>query len=332
MKSLTEKMTYKKDQRELAQQQKIAEKKEQLNKENKNTKKVPITIKEDIKMIYNDDFESIILSLRIIIISLFCVYIIYSVLYYIFLKKAFNRLKLLVSYSSINASIDNYLYDSIIAMEYIHMTNSSSQDLSLIISDKDSDYVNAAINSFYSFIEDKEYFESMHGSLFPSLKKVVNLNMSENQIEDKFFKEAVTSLNGDYCKFITSLSKGFPVMIYGSDNTLLKEILYLLNQKYNKFSQCEFSEMFSLTGRKEDYDLYTLVLMTVRIIRTYFNETLLSKDVDKVFNYFSAMIIGYLVINLFLEVTIFLILNFFVISRIKVLNRKVMKFIYSLRF
>ena len=55
-------------------------------------------------------------------------------------------------------------------------------------------------------------------------------------------------------------------------------------------------------------------------------------DVDKVFNYFYAMIIGYLVINLFLEVTIFLILNFFVISRIKVLNRKVMKFIYSLRF
>ena len=172
----------------------------------------------------------------------------------------------------------------------------------------------------------------MHGSLFPSLKKVVNLNMSENQIEDKFFKEAVTSLNGDYCKFIISLSRGFPVMTYGSDNTLLKEILYLLNQKYNKFSQCEFSEMFSLTGRKEDYDLYTLILITVRIIRTYFNETLLSNDVDKVFNYFSAMIIGYLVINLFLEVTIFLILNFFVISRIKVLNRKVMKFIYSLRF
>ena len=79
-------------------------------------------------------------------------------------------------------------------------------------------------------------------------------------------------------------------------------------------------------------DLYTLILITVRIIRTYFNETLLSNDVDKVFNYFSAMIIGYLVINLFLEVTIFLILNFFVISRIKVLNRKVMKFIYSLRF
>ena len=55
---------YKKDQRELAQQQKIAEKKEQLNKENKTTKKVPITIKEDsahgIIMIYNDDFESII--------------------------------------------------------------------------------------------------------------------------------------------------------------------------------------------------------------------------------------------------------------------------------
>ena len=150
---------YKKDQRELAQQQKIAEKKEQLNKENKTTKKVPITIKEDsahgIIMIYNDDFESIILSLRIIIISLFCVYIIYSVLYYIFLKKAFNRLKLLVSYSSINASIDNYLYDSIIAMEYIHMTNSSSQDLSLIISDKDSDYVNEAINSFIPLLKIK---------------------------------------------------------------------------------------------------------------------------------------------------------------------------------
>ena len=150
---------YKKDQRELAQQQKIAEKKEQLNKENKTTKKVPITIKEDsahgIIMIYNDDFESIILSLRIIIISLFCVYIIYSVLYYIFLKKAFNRLKLLVSYSSINASIANYLYDSIIAMEYIHMTNSSSQDLSLIISDKDSDYVNEAINSFIPLLKIK---------------------------------------------------------------------------------------------------------------------------------------------------------------------------------
>ena len=306
------------------------------SKEKSKEEKHHLIIKEDnahgIRMLSDNDFTNIIITHRIIVIVLFSVYTVYSVIYFLFLVRGFHRLKLLVEYSTINANIDNYLYDISTAMDYLHLTNSSSSSLSKKIYDNESDYIFDSINLFYTAIQDKEYYESVHSSLFPSLSELVDLNLSRTQLSDDFYMNAIKTLNGDYNKFISSLASIFPVMTYGSENTLIKEIVYLCNQKYNKYVQSSFDVMLSEIGKMEYFNLDTLLLITVRIIRTYFNESVFIYVIDEIFDYFSRMIIGYLILNLFLEIAIFIVLNCSVISKIKVLNRKLLKFIFSLRF
>ena len=330
---------YKKAQRELMQAKKSMEKKQLSGSVHKKKEKhLQLSVREDashgIRMISKKDFEKITFKNKIIILSIFSVYIVYSSIYFVFLTQSFHHLQLLVQYSEINSEIDNYIFDNVLALEYMRLTNSSSLDLGkLIYGDPSLDYMTKGINAFYSSIESKEYFESMHHSIFPPLSDVVEINFTKNQLEDPFLGEAISNLNASYNEFYQALSTCFPVITYGSDNTILKEILYLTNQKLHKFKQEEdYEEMINKMGNKIDYDLYTMVLMVGRLIRTYFNENVFTKDINNVFNYFSVMIEVYLILNLFLEIIIFLVLNFIVIARIKVLNRKLLKFIFSLRF
>lgn len=330
---------YKKAQKDLMQAKKSIEKKQLSGSTPKKKEKHhKLSVKEDaihgIRMISKKDFDKITLKNKIIILLIFFLYTAYSSIFFVFLTQSFRRLELLVEYSSINSEIDNYICDNVLALEYMRVTNSSSLDLGkLIYGDPSLDYMTKGINSFYSSIESKEYFESMHHSIFPPLSEVIEINFTNNKIEDPFLLQAISSLNDSYNDFYRDLSTCFPVITYGSDNTILKEILYLTNQKFHRYKQEEkYEEMIVRMGNKIDYDLYTMVILVGRLIRTYFNEHVFTEDIHNVFDNFSVMIEVYLILNLFLEIIIFLVLNFIVIARIKVLNRKLLKFIYSLRF
>lgn len=320
--------------------QKDLHKKESQNERKKKEDKLPeqqSLIAEDstrgIREIRGKDFDKIIMKYKVTIIILFSVYSIYSIIYFIFLVFAYDRLESLVNYCKANTEVDNLIYDNYNALQYLRMTNSTSQLLGMLINENiTQDYVNDGIVNFYSYVEYKEKMESMHSSIFPPLSSKVNLNCSEFQIEDNFIVQTSEILKCDFHKYYKNLCSIFPVTTYGSENTMLREILYLTNQIYTEYKQGDFSVLQKNIRSQSSYDLFTFTLIFIRVIRTYFNENLFSEEVSKTFNYFSVLIITYLGLNLFLEIVIFLIINFFVISRIKSMNKRLVKFIHSLKF
>ena len=244
-----------------------------------------------------------------------------------------KRLGYLVNYCEVNNEIDGYLFDNFNTLLYMYITNSTATFYGQIIyNKKDMDYLNEGINDFYAAIQDKETIELEHKNMFPALYDIINLDCSQGMMEDNYFESATKILNVSYNEYFKVICSAFPVATTGNDNTMLFEVLYMIDQLYHRFENLDFSLMFNQMHNSVLFDCYTLVLTLNRIIRNYFNNYIFIDEVNEQFQYFSTLIIIYLVFNMILEIIVFLILNMGIIYQIKYNNKLMLDFISSLKF
>jgi hypothetical protein len=258
---------------------------------------------------------------------------IYCLVFFIVVLLGCKRLGYLVNYCEVNNEIDGYLFDNFNTLLYMYITNSTSTFYGQIIHDKkDIDYLNEGINDFYAAIQDKETIELEHKNMFPPIYDIINLDCSQGMMEDNYFESAAKILGIDYNKYFQVICTAFPVATTGNDNTMLFEVLYMIDQLYHRFENLDFPLMFNQMHNSVLFDCYTLVLTLNRIIRNYFNNYIFIEEVNEQFKYFSTLIILYLVFNMILEIIVFLILNMGIIYQIKYNNKLMLDFISSLKF
>jgi hypothetical protein len=246
-------------------------------------------------------------------------------------------MNILIDYCDVNNSIDGYLFDNINSILYLYITNSTSYFYSkLVYEDNHLDYVQDGIDKLYNIIKEKDLIESDYNNLFPRVGDIVNLNCTEKILDDDYFITTFEELNLNltYDDYYSALCKLFPVATTGSDTNIFMEILFNCEVMYHRFEPNEsFEEIYKLyIKRNKLFSLYTFVLTLSRIVRTYFNEKIFSDEVNNIFDSFSYIFIIYLVLCVFLEIVIFFILNFGIISDVRKSNKLLVDFISSLRF
>ena len=214
------------------------------------------------------------------------------------------------------------------------MNSTSHYYNSLIYGNDTKDYLEIGINNLYSFIQQKEYIEYTHSNLFPPLNEITNINCDQpSYIQDEHFIEASNILNSNYDDYIKYLCEVFPVAKTSNDNNIIYEILYMTEGFYRNFETGSFEHIFN------DYikdpilcRCFTLLLTFNKIIRTYFNNSAFPTEVYSIFNYFSALIIAYLVMSVVFEIIFFVVLNVTILQKIKYSNELLLDFIDSLKF
>ena len=238
-------------------------------------------------------------------------------------------------YCEVNNEIDGYLFDNFNTLLYMYISCSNSEFYGKIIDGtrKNYDYLNEGINNFYAAIQEKETIELEHKDIFPALYDIVNLDCSQGMIPDEYFTLVFNDYsNINYDEYFKVICKVFPVATTGNDNTMLFEVLYMIDQLFNKYEQLNFAGMFNQLHSSVLFDCYTLVLTLNRIIRYHFNTFIFIDEVEDIFAYFTTLIIIYLVLNMVFEIILFLILNLGIIFQIKRNNKLMLDFISSLKF
>ena len=267
----------------------------------------------------------------------FGIYYIFNIIFFILVYREKNKMNNLIEYCKINSSIDGYLFDNINSITYLYVTNSTSKFYSSLSNEEEEfDYVQSGINSLYDLIQQKDSIEKKYNNIFPRLNQKTNLNCSVSIIDDTYFQKAfIEGFNknhDDYQNYGRALCKLFPVASTGSDSNIMLEILYnceLLYQKYKPNK--DFDEIIKLYVSDEKlFGLYTLILTLNRLIRTYFNDEIFIEEVNSIFNSFSYIFIIYLILSVLLEIIIFFILNFCVISDVRKTNKLLSDFMSSL--
>ena len=306
------------------------EEKEKLNKTNKNEE-----INENKSFYFpqlnKSHFVKLIRSYQVIILISFLLYFIYAIVFYVYIHLGKNKLNSLVEYSIINQQLDSLTYDNFNSLIYLILTNSSRYDIGeRIYNKKNYDYLFEKMNYLHQIIREKETMEFVHKKTFPPMNTIIDLNFLNGKIYDETFNTVLNNIGGDLNDFLKVLSNHFPVSTIGDDTMFIKNVLYLLNQLYNQYFNGKFHEIENQINSDKLFNLYTFVLIINKIMRYYFNESIFIKEIDKVFNHFSSLIIPYLVLNMILEIVIFLILYFYIVSKIKITHNKLSSFIKSL--
>ena len=313
------------------------DKKVDKTSESDNNENIPMTSLSQINNIPERVFNRVTFEYKLILFISLSVYMIYCIIFFIIVLLGCNRLSYLVNYCEVNNKIDGYLFDNFNTLLYMYISCSNSEFYGKIIdeSKKNYDYLNDGINSFYAAIQEKETIELEHKDIFPALYDIINLDCSQGMIPDEYFQlvfDDYVEANINYDEYFKVICKAFPVATTGNDNTMLFEVLYMIDQLNNKFEQLDFAGMFNQLHSSVLFDCYTLVLTLNRIIRFHFNNFIFIDEVNKVFDYFSTLIIIYLVFNMVFEIILFLLLNMGIIYQIKHNNKLMLDFISSLKF
>ena len=293
----------------------------------------PLTALAQMNNVSDKIFNKITIYYKIILFISLSIYMAYCVIFFIVVLLGCNRLSYLVNYCEVNNEIDGYLFDNFNTLLYMYITNSTSDFYGEIIYQrKEVDYLNEGINDFYAAIQDKETIESEHANLFPALYDIINLDCSQGMMPDDYFTEAAKNIGVEYNEYFKGICKIFPVATTGNDNSMLLEVIYMIDQLYHRYEQMDFDDMFVQMHNSVLFDCYTLVLTLNRVIRNYFNNYIFIDEVNTQFDYFTTLIIFYLVFNMILELIMFMVLNFGIISQIKNNNKLMLDFIASLKF
>ena len=293
----------------------------------------PLMSLAQVNNISDKIFNKITVTYKIILFLSLSVYLAYCVIFFIIVLLGCNRLSYLVNYCEVNNKIDGYLFDNFNTLLYMYITNSTSNFYGKIIYQTDDvDYLNEGINDFYAAIQDKETIESEHSNLFPALYDIINLDCSQGMMPDDYFTKAAEEINVEYNEYFRGICKIFPVATTGNDNSMLLEVLYMIDQLYHRYEQTDFKAMFVQMHNSVLFDCYTLVLTLNRIVRNYFNNVIFIEEVNTQFEYFTTLIIFYLVFNMILEFIMFVVFNFGIIYQIKHNNKLMLDFIASLKF
>ena len=307
---------------------KISEKPNENDNEN-----VPITPLSQMNSISDRVFDRITIKYKFTLFISLSIYLIYCLIFFIIVLSGCQRLSHLVKYCEVNNDIDGYLFDNFNTLLYMYITNSTSEFYGEIIEEKeDKNYLKDGIVGFYDSIQEKETIESEYKNLFPPIYEQIELDCSIKMVNDPYFEEVIGDKGINYTEYFQVLCSSFPVATTGNDNSMLLEVIYMIDQLYNRFENLDFNGMFDQLNNTILYDCYTLVLTLNRIIRNHFNNYIFIEEVNAQFSYFTKLIIIYLVSNMILEIIVFLILNMGIIYQIKYNNKLMMDFISSLKF
>jgi hypothetical protein len=232
-----------------------------------------------------------------------------------------NSLYYLIDYCKYNDLIDGYLYDTTNAMLYIINTNSSSNFYGSLIdaSNTNTDYIKERIDLIYDAITKKNDIEQFREPIILPTAELYNVNCSAGIVKDESLVNIVKRYNISYDDYFGQLCEEFPAASTGVPSSIFYEIIYLVVKIYRKYEQSNsFYELFNNNLNQTIlYDLFTITFTFLRIQRNYFYNNIIMKEVYEIINYFSELILIYLVISIVFEVIIFLLLYFGIIKQVK---------------
>ena len=285
------------------------------------------------------EFYSITMVEFILLYFSFILYFLYSIIMLIIIISGINRLYNLIDYMKYNDLFDAYAYDNIITYFYLLDTNSTSNFYGGLsdpayIYNSSKDYIEENIELLYNAAKSKDNIEQYKESYFIPFRQLTNFNCSAGIIQDDDMIEAAKFFKIDYDNYFGELCKEFPVASTGVPINIIYEIVYITGKLYRNYEPAPDFEIIYNEHIQDTnlYKLLTLTLVFFRFQRNFFYNEVLMKEVNNIMNYFSNLILLYLVFCIIFESFVFLIFYFGIIREVKKKDKLFNNFIESFKY
>ena len=298
------------------------------NTNTNNTSKNALIVKDTYTYTYNKkEYTSITNRFTLAVVYAFTLYLIMFISIVITMLIMLMFLSDLVTYTSINSQLDNYLYSNINAFQLslianvssLENVNSSNTTINeFIVKGISQQYV--SLKNYEMFIESNKPYKHLHNAVNVSCSKLYSLNNSNIVIVESAY-------NVDMKLFTEVVCDKMNIMKYQNVLLVLKEICYVLERLSMVNVIVEYNKKKDVFKENDLYEVYTLVLFVNKIIRGYFNEKAIPSKVSDVINLVELSMKICLVLNAILEIIIECILIWFVMRKMIKVNKVFMKFL-----
>ena len=316
----------------------IAREKEEYKKLLAEKKKEKITLPPEVKkkMKKKDtiDYRPFIKKYKLSIVMIYIVYSIIYIIIYFLLQDSLTHLEDLVKYSNINTDIDNYLNSNLNGIQFMSFTNNSENELGKFIYDNESiRFVTYGISNHLYSMKLIEVLKSKHPDLFGSSITKDNVSCDEiAEINDTSLY--LLSQNGressELKAFVVDMCNNYPIMQFNDQSLVMQNIIYLEQKILNHVYPIPYAYRMTLLKYDEVYELYGLILVLNRLLRSYLNKQGIPSIIDALIGKYKVELYVCLCLNSLCLIVVMILLHYFIAMRLMKVNSKLnllMKFL-----
>ena len=260
-------------------------------------------------------------------------YFIIAIVLYILMRSKLSTLRILVDYVNEMAEIDNDLSITLNSLQIMITANFSEYDLGYFIkSDKSYGLISLSIRDHLYLMKLSKAIELEHESTYKEISKFDNIGCKDLQtFHDTEFNAIIPEgKTEEYYNYLISLCNSYGVLEYQNQDLVMNNIIYLEEKLLSNIEKKPYESKLNQINIKELYELYSMHLIIMRIIRSYLNETSLPKLINQILNVHKKTFVICLCINFVIEIIVIILLICLISKKLLIINTKVGLFNYFL--
>ena len=294
----------------------VQEKKEEVIIPEKVKKKI---LKENLK-----SFNPLLKRNTAIIVVLYTIYFATAIILYILMNNKFSNLKTLVTFVNYSAEIDNYLSFVLNSLQIMIITNTSQYDFGFFIHSNESEpLISNYIKEHLFVMKMIKNIEEKNPSIYSDISVFDHVGC----------EDLITFPDGEsdkYYSYLTDVCNALGILEYQNQDLVMNNIIFLEEKLLKGILKVPYDEKLEYLDKNELYEIYSLHLVIMRILRSYLNESALPKLINEVLTAHKNIFVICLTVNLILELTIMILLYCLIPKKLLSTNTKVGLFIYFL--
>ena len=249
------------------------------------------------------------------------------------MKGKLTKLRSVVDFTNYNADVDNDLSLVLNSLQIMIITNTSQYDFGYFIKNNESfPLISYAIQEHLFVMKMIKNIEQRDKGTYNEISEFDHVSCEDLQTfhDSDFIAIIPEGEENKYYSYLTDVCNALGVMEYQRQDLVMNNIIFLEEKLLKGILKVEYDNKLKYLDQNELYEIYSLHLVIMRIIRSYLNESALPKLTSQVLNAHKKIFIICLSINLLMELALMILLYCLIPKRLLETNTKVGLFIYFL--
>ena len=196
------------------------------------------------------------------------------------MNNKFSNLKTLVTFVNYNAEIDNYLSFVLNSLQIMIITNTSQYDFGFFIHSNESEpLISNYIKEHLFVMKMIKNIEEKNPSIYSDISVFDHVSCEDLQTfqDSDFIAIIPEGEETKYYNYLTDVCNALGVMEYQRQDLVMNNIIFLEEKLLKGILKVEYNDKLKYLDQNELYEIYSLHLVIMRIIRSYLNEVALPK-------------------------------------------------------
>ena len=180
-----------------------------------------------------------------------------------------------------------------------------------------------------AYIKQIQNDEMNSNSAFEYISEFFNTRQCDNifkNIENQLTEQTVNELNIDFYDLQGKLCESFGIMSLPSFEYMYNDYILRVQKLQNLISSYSYEDLYFFNTQYEFFDLITMILLNFLPIRNYIRTVLLDKLMSTTITNFIILIVTYLIVNIILDILMYLIIKYSVAGKLDEMHRDLLMF------